>query len=87
MERAGRRAPESRKHRRRSRILAEYERGDDSEDSYRHRMLVNLAALLVIVVLSVAGAWLAMQIAELRKNQDCVLSGRRNCMPIEVNTR
>jgi hypothetical protein len=67
--------------------LAEYERGDDSGDSYRHRMLVNLAALLVIVVLSVAGAWLAMQIAELRKNQDCVLSGRRNCMPIEVNTR
>jgi len=27
-----------------------------------------------------------MQIAELRKNQDCVLSGRSNCAPIEVNT-
>jgi len=66
--------------------LAEYERGDDSEDSYRHRMMVNLAALLVIILLSVAGAWLAIQITELRKNQDCVLSGRRNCMPIEVKT-
>ena len=67
------------------RDLAEYER-DDGGDSYRHRMTVNLAALLVIVVLSVVGAWLALQIAELRKNQDCVLSGRSNCAPIEVKT-
>jgi hypothetical protein len=64
------------------RDLAEYER----DDSYRHRMTVNLAALLVIIVLSVVGAWLAMQIAELRKKQDCVLSGRSNCAPIELKT-
>jgi hypothetical protein len=66
--------------------LAEYERVDDSEDNYHHRMMVNLAALLVIVILSAAGAWLAMQIAEMRKTQDCVLSGRRNCAPIEMKT-
>ena len=63
--------------------LEKYER-NDGDDNYRHRMLVNFAALLVTILLSATGVWLAMQIADLRKNQDCVLSGRRNCMPIEV---
>jgi hypothetical protein len=63
--------------------LERYER-NDSDDNYRHRMMVNFAALLVTILLSVTGVWLAMQIADLRKNQDCVLSGRRNCMPIEI---
>ena len=65
--------------------LAKYE-GGDTDDDYRHRMMVNLAALRVTVVLSIAGVWLAIQIADLRKTQDCVLSGRRNCMPIDVKT-
>ena len=58
--------------------------GGDVDDNYRHRMMVNLAALAVTVALAVAGGWLAIQIAEMRKNQDCVLSGRRNCTPIDV---
>ena len=61
--------------------LRKYE-GEQIEDNYRHRMLVNLAALLATIVLALAGAWLAVQMADLRKKQDCVLSGRRNCMPI-----
>jgi hypothetical protein len=65
--------------------LGKYEGGEE-EDNYRHRMLVNLAALLVTVALAVAGAWLVIQLAEMRKNQDCVLSGRRNCAPIDVKT-
>jgi len=32
----------------------------------------------------IAGVWMADKIAEMRKNQDCVLSGRRNCTPIDV---
>ena len=68
------------------RDLSEYERSDDKEESYRHRMMVNFAALAVIALLSIAGAWLAAQIAQLRKDQDCFLSGRRNCAPIEVKT-
>jgi len=68
------------------RDLAKYEAADDGEDNYRHRMMVNLAALAVTICLGLAGVWLALQIAELRRNQDCVLSGRRNCMPIDVNT-
>jgi len=64
--------------------LAKYE-GGEGEDSYRHRMIVNVAGLLVTVALAIAGAWLVVQIADLRKNQDCVLSGRRNCTPIDAS--
>jgi hypothetical protein len=63
--------------------LAKYE-GGEQEDDYRHRMLVNVAALLFTVALAIAGAWLAIRIADMRKNQDCVLSGRRSCATIDV---
>jgi hypothetical protein len=63
--------------------LAKYERGD-GDDDYRHRMVTNAAALLFTIVLAGAGAWLAITIGEMRKNQDCFLSGRRNCSPIDV---
>jgi hypothetical protein len=66
--------------------LARYETEDEDTDNYRHRMMVNVAALLVTVALAVAGGWLAMQIADLRKKQDCVLSGRSNCMRIETTS-
>jgi hypothetical protein len=65
--------------------LAKYE-GGEPDDDYRHRMKVNLAALAFTVVLALAGVWLVIQLAEMRKNQDCVLSGRGNCAPIEVTT-
>lgn len=63
--------------------LAKYERGEDPDD-YRHRMLVNAAAFLAIVALIGIGVWLADTMATMRKNQDCVLSGRRGCSPVEV---
>jgi hypothetical protein len=63
--------------------LAKYE-GGEIDDNYRHRMVVNFAALAFTVALASAGIWLAIQIAEMRKNQDCYLSGRRNCTPIDV---
>jgi hypothetical protein len=66
--------------------LAKYERGD-VEDDYRHRMWVNLAAIIVTVMLASGGAWLAIKIADMRKNQDCYLSGRRNCTPIDLQAR
>ena len=66
--------------------LAKYEAGGGAEDNYRHRMLVNIAALAFTVMLGIAGTWLAITIADMRKNQDCYLSGRRNCAPIDVHT-
>jgi hypothetical protein len=64
--------------------LAKYEGGGEYDDNYRHRMMVNIAALSFTAVLAIAAVWLVMQLADLRKNQDCVLSGRRNCAPIDV---
>lgn len=65
--------------------LAKYERSA-FEDDYRHRMLMNVAGLIVTILLATAGAWLAVTIADMRKNQDCYLSGRRNCTPIDVQS-
>ena len=63
--------------------LSKYERVEDGDD-YRHRMLVNAAAFVFVVALIVVGLWLADTMAEMRKNQDCVLSGRHGCTPVEV---
>ena len=62
--------------------LSDYERRPEEPDDFRHRMLANLAALAFTVALTAIGIWLAMSIAELRKNQDCVLMGRRDCAQI-----
>jgi hypothetical protein len=63
--------------------LGKYER-DDAPDNYRHRMLMNAAGLAVTIVLVIAGIWIASTMAQLRKDQDCVLSGRRGCTPVEA---
>ena len=62
--------------------LSRYERRPEEPDDFRHRMLANLAAFAFTVALTAIGIWLAMSIAELRKNQDCVLMGRRDCAQI-----
>jgi hypothetical protein len=66
--------------------LRKYER-DAEPDDYGHRMIINLAAFAFIVVLTLTGIWLAEQMASLRKHQDCVLTGRKNCTDIETLIR
>jgi hypothetical protein len=63
--------------------LAKYARSGEADD-YRHRMMVNAAAFVFVLSLIGAGLWLADSMAKLRRNQDCVLAGHRNCAPIEV---
>jgi hypothetical protein len=41
--------------------LAKFER-DDREDEYRHRMIVNTLAFIVLVILTVMGLWLMTNI-------------------------
>lgn len=62
--------------------LARYERAREEPDDFRHRMLANIAAFAFTVALTAIGIWLAMSIADLRKTQDCVLMGRRDCARI-----
>jgi hypothetical protein len=57
---------------------------DEEEDSARDRMVTNVFILFFLALLVVSGVWLANAIVDLRKNQDCALSGRRNCNPIPV---
>ena len=64
--------------------LSKFERGAETDD-YRHRMIVNIVAFVFVIALIGAGYWLADTMAKMRKNQDCVLSGRRGCTPVEIN--
>ena len=48
---------------------------------------MNVLAFIVCLLLAGAGMWLANKIAEMRTNQDCVLSGRLGCTPVDVPRR
>jgi len=66
--------------------LSRYERPREEPDDFRHRMLANVAALAFTIALTAIGIWLAMSIADLRRTQDCVLMGRRDCARISEIT-
>jgi hypothetical protein len=59
-----------------------YPPGDAGEDDHRHRMKMNALALVVVMVLIGGGMWIVDMMAQLKKNQDCVLSGGRNCAAV-----
>ena len=63
--------------------LAKYMHHDEPDD-YRHRMTMNVLAFALLVVLVGCGVWIVDAIAQLRKNQDCALTGRRNCAAVSV---
>ncbi|MTW15415.1 hypothetical protein GJ689_04240 [Rhodoplanes serenus] len=58
--------------------LGRYGHGDEPDDE-RRRLVANLLAAMLLAALTAAGLWIASTMADLRKDQDCVLSGRRNC--------
>ena len=64
--------------------LSRYERNRTEPDDFRHRMLANVAAFAFTIALIAVGIWLAKSIADLRKTQDCVLMGRRDCARIST---
>jgi hypothetical protein len=51
-------------------------------DNYRQRMINNGLAFAACIVLVLIGVWIADTMAQMRKNQECVLSGRRDCASI-----
>jgi hypothetical protein len=70
-----------------ARDLSRYERPREEPDDFRQRMLANIAAFAFTVALTAIGIWLAVSIADLRKTQDCVLMGRRDCARISAMPR
>lgn len=46
-----------------------------------------VAGLVIVVVLLVVGLWLARELGSAGRIQDCVMSGRSNCQPIDVSPR
>jgi hypothetical protein len=62
--------------------LSRYERPAEEPDDFRQRMLANIAAFAFTVALTAIGIWLAISIADMRRTQDCVLMGRRDCVRI-----
>jgi hypothetical protein len=67
--------------------LSRFERSADTQDDYRHRMVVNVLAFVFCILLVLAGVWLTSKLAQMRKDQDCVLSGRVGCTPVNVPVR
>jgi hypothetical protein len=63
--------------------LDQYARGAEPDD-FRHRMVVNAIAFMFVAALVLAGFWLADTIATMRKTQDCILTGKRGCAPVEA---
>jgi len=64
--------------------LEKYERSPGEPDDFRHRMTMNALGLAITVGLIVTGIWIADVMAKMRKDQDCVLSGRAGCTHVDV---
>jgi hypothetical protein len=63
--------------------LSRFHRLSDKED-YGHRMLMNALAFAVLSVMVFFGVWIADNMTQRTKVQDCILLGRTNCAPIPV---
>ena len=63
--------------------LAAYAHTPEDPAEYRHRMAVNAAVALLVLALIGIAIWLADTMADMRRNQDCVLSGRRGCTHVD----
>ena len=68
--------------------LSRYEKprqdADQEPDDFRQRMLANIAGFAFTIALMAIGIWLVISIADLRRTQDCVLMGRRDCVQIST---
>lgn len=62
--------------------LGKFSRAPSEPDDYAHRQKTNAAALIVLLLLVIGGVWLAIKLSELRRAQDCVVGGRRDCTQV-----
>jgi hypothetical protein len=58
--------------------------GDDEADQRRSAALIGL---IIILALAIAGVWLVRELRQKSALEDCLMSGRTNCAPIETPSR
>jgi hypothetical protein len=56
-------------------------------ESESDRRVFNIFLLVFFLVVAGAGIWLANALVEVRKADECIAQGRRNCAPIDVPPR
>lgn len=66
------------------RDLTKFSHSHGEPDDFSHRMRMNALAVIVLIVLIGAGIWIVEVMTQMRKDQDCALTGRRNCAPITL---
>lgn len=60
------------------------ERRDHDEDATPDLRVKALTGIIVILVLAILGVILIREMGKESKLEDCLMSGRTNCAPIEV---
>jgi hypothetical protein len=63
------------------------DRSEQGEDGADQRRSAALIGLIIILALAIAGVVLVRELRERSRLEDCLMSGRTNCAPIEVPVR
>ena len=63
--------------------LMNHRPGDGDHDADQRRSAA-LIGLIIILALAIAGVWLVRELREKSALEDCLMSGRTNCAPIET---
>jgi hypothetical protein len=59
----------------------------DPEPDDENRTLVNIVLAVAFIVLVGGGIWLVDAMLDARRADECISSGRRNCIPLDVPPR
>ena len=62
-------------------------RSRDSDSEADQRRSAALIGLIIILTLAIAGVVLVRELRERSRMEDCLMSGRTNCAPIETPLR
>jgi hypothetical protein len=63
------------------------DRSDHGDDAADQRRSAALIGLIIILALAIAGVVLVRELRERSRLEDCLMSGRTNCAPIEAPLR
>jgi hypothetical protein len=59
----------------------------DPEPDDEDRTLVNIVLAVAFIFLVGSGIWLVDAMLDARRADECISSGRRNCIPLDISPR